>query len=188
MTETRTTLCDSGKYFGQCKYAKSESLPTANSEQVTLDSMHTTFPLNQTLYFDFSHDTNIVSIFTALGFVQFANLLPAVGPLANYTPLVSRLTPFGARMDIEIISTPQPVAADRCFDCTSSNSTGCYEQGSITKYVHVLINQRTVPLGKNYAACEDRLDGWCELSTFITWQQANLAAAEFQYACFGNYR
>lgn len=163
-------------------------LTKTKGNQVTLDGMPTTFPLNQTLYFDFSHDTNIASIITALGFTQFAGFLPATGPPANYTPLVSRLTPFGARMDIEIITAPQPVAANRCFDCSSSNSTGCYEQGSTTKYVHVLISQRTVPLGKNYAACGDRVDGWCELSTFISWQQANLQAAEFQYACFGNYR
>src|SRR5271170_820197 len=29
--------------------------------------MNSTFPLNQTLYFDFSHDTNIMSIITAFG-------------------------------------------------------------------------------------------------------------------------
>lgn len=34
----------------------------ATQVNVTLDSMASTFPLNQSLYFDFSHDTNIMSI------------------------------------------------------------------------------------------------------------------------------
>ena len=149
--------------------------------------MPTTFPLNQTLYFDFSHDTNIVSIITALGLTQFATYLSPTGPPANHTPLTSALVPFGGRFDIEIINAPQPIAANRSFDCTFTASAGCYEPGGPTKYVHMLINQRTVPLGKNYAACGDRVDGWCELSTFIAWQQENVQLANFDYACFGNY-
>ena len=42
----------------------------------TLDNMTSTFPLNQSLYFDFSHDTNIMGILTAFGFTQFATYLP----------------------------------------------------------------------------------------------------------------
>lgn len=43
----------------------------------TLDNMTSTFPLNQSLYLDFSHDTNIMGILTAFGFTQFAAVLPA---------------------------------------------------------------------------------------------------------------
>lgn len=42
----------------------------------TLDNMTSTFPLHQSLYFDFSHDTNIMSILTAMGFTQFDTFLP----------------------------------------------------------------------------------------------------------------
>ena len=150
--------------------------------------MATTFPLNQTLYFDFSHDTNIASVVTALGLTQFATYLPSTGPPLNHTPLVSSLVPFAGRIDIEIITAPQPIAEDRPFDCSSSNSTGCYTLGDTTKYVHILINQRTVPLGRqNNSGCGDRVDGFCELHTFIAWQQSNLAIAQFEYACNGDY-
>jgi hypothetical protein len=42
----------------------------------TLDSSPKTFPLNQNLYLDFSHDTTIFSMVTALGLTQFRELLP----------------------------------------------------------------------------------------------------------------
>lgn len=149
--------------------------------------MPSTFPLNQTLYFDFSHDTNMASVITALGLTQFATYLPPTGPPAGHTPLAAALVPFAGRFDIEIITAPHAVAANRSSDCSTGNSTGCYTSGGITKYVHMLINQRTVPLGKNFAACGNRVDGWCELTTFIAWQQMNLQLADFNYACSGNY-
>lgn len=49
--------------------------PTAQIN-TTLDSSKKTFPLNQSLYFDFSHDTNIMAILTAFGLTQFAEVLP----------------------------------------------------------------------------------------------------------------
>lgn len=64
----------------------------------TMDGMTATFPLNQTLYFDFSHDTNIMSIITAFGLKQFAQELPATGPPDDQQLIVSHTTPFGARM------------------------------------------------------------------------------------------
>lgn len=46
---------------------------------LTLDNNTRTFPLNQTLYFDFSHDTNMAAILTAFGLRQFAAVLPTSG-------------------------------------------------------------------------------------------------------------
>jgi hypothetical protein len=43
----------------------------------TLDNSSTTFPLDQSINLDFSHDTNIMSILTAFGLEQFAQFLPA---------------------------------------------------------------------------------------------------------------
>ncbi len=51
--------------------------PTAQIN-TTLDSQNSTFPvsLDQNLFFDFSHDTNIMAILTAFGLTQFAEVLP----------------------------------------------------------------------------------------------------------------
>lgn len=45
----------------------------------TLDHDASTFPLDQSLYFDFSHYLTIGSAMTAFGLTQFAQFLPASG-------------------------------------------------------------------------------------------------------------
>lgn len=43
---------------------------------LTLDDNEATFPTDQTLYFDFSHDANIAAVLTAFNLTQFAPTLP----------------------------------------------------------------------------------------------------------------
>lgn len=122
---------------------------------------------------------NIAAVLTAFGLTQFAQFLPAAGPPANQQLIVSHLEPFGARLDIEIIKAPSPVAANRT---TSANA---YLSGSPTTYVHFIVNQRTLPLGASFAACGNRTDGWCELNTFLSIQNSSLATAMYNYSCNG---
>lgn len=145
----------------------------------TLDGDESTFPLNQTLYFDFSHDTNIMSILTAFGLTQFNQYLPTTGILEGRYLQVSHLEPFAARLDIEIIKAPKPVPADRENDYD--------EHGDPTTYVHFLLNQRTLPLGFSYKSCGRRADGWCELSAFLKETANLLEEAQYEYSCFGEY-
>lgn len=146
---------------------------------VTLDNNTETFPLNQSLYLDFSHDTNIVSILSAFGLRQFSQLLPNSTNPGSHNFTVSHITPFGARLDIEIIKTPKPLAADR---------SGYLQTGGETKYVHFVLNQRTVPLGWSFPECdEQRLDGWCEFETFLRVQEKMPGLARYDYACHGDY-
>ncbi|KAI9053775.1 hypothetical protein LZ554_002724 [Drepanopeziza brunnea f. sp. 'monogermtubi'] len=143
----------------------------------TLDSSTETFPLNQSLYFDFSHDTNIMSILTAFGFKQFNAFLPATHYPGPHNLTVSHLEPFGARLDIEIIKTPSPLSAQRV-----------YEEGEETMYIHFILNQRTLPLGLNFPECgADRLDGWCELEAFLKTQEKAEELARYDEACNGDY-
>jgi hypothetical protein len=126
---------------------------------------------------------SIASILTAFGLTQFAQFLPPTGPPANQQMIVSHMEPFGARLDIEVISAPQPVAANR------TNSTNAYSgtSGAPTKYIHFALNQRTIPLGASYAACGNRTDGWCPLSTFLSTAAGLLATAQYNFSCNGNY-
>ncbi|KAF4455445.1 hypothetical protein F53441_2234 [Fusarium austroafricanum] len=158
---------------------KNHTLGYSGSQiNTTLDSMKETFPLNQSLYFDFSHDTNIISILTAFGFRQFAEELPADKYPGDHEFVVSKLTPFGARLDIEIIKAPKPVSPER----------DGYLDGKETKYIHFVLNQRTVPLGRSFPECDvNRKDGWCELDTFIKIQDKMTEKAQFEYSCFGDY-
>jgi len=157
---------------------KNHTLGYSGSQiNVTLDSNPETFPLNQSLYFDFSHDTNIASVLTAFGLRQFADELPATENHGNHTFKVAHVTPFGARLDIEVIKTPKPL---------SPNRDG-YLRGEETKYIHFILNQRTLPLGKSFPECEDRKDGWCEFETFLKIQDGMADKAQYDHACFGDY-
>ncbi|MCJ1358238.1 MAG: hypothetical protein MMC33_008237 [Icmadophila ericetorum] len=169
-------------------------------DNVTLDSMPETFPLNQTLYFDFSHDANIASILTAFGFRQFSQFLPTTGPPLDQQMIVSHVVPFGARLDIEIIYAPEPVSPTRTAARKPNDAylqrdqrDRRYQKDQAivgvepTKYIHFILNQRTLPLGQSFPECGDRTDGWCELDTFIDLQQDSSGLAQYEYACFGDY-
>ncbi|KAL2839281.1 histidine phosphatase superfamily [Aspergillus pseudoustus] len=153
---------------------------------MTLNADPSSFPVNQTLYFDFTHDGDILAVLTAFGLKQFAEVLPREGPPPRHRFFItSHLVPFAARLDIEIIQTPRPVSAKR-------NALGqgkdVYERtGCTTQYVHFLLNQRTIPLGHSFPECGNRDDGWCELDTFLRIQKTSLGQARFDYACNGNY-
>ncbi|OQE21273.1 hypothetical protein PENSTE_c012G05655 [Penicillium steckii] len=152
---------------------------------VTLDTNPVTFPLNQSLYFEFTHDANIISVLAALGMTQFADFLPLAGPPKKQQFVASKLVPFGGRFNIEIIKTPHKVSARRSSDGATAHD---YLHGTgETRYVHFIQNQRTVPLHASFHACEKRDDGWCELSTFLEVQRESLSKAEYQHACFGDW-
>ena len=159
---------------------KNHTLGYSGSQiNVTLDNSTETFPLNQSLYLDFSHDTNIISILAAFGLRQFASpVLPNSTYPGPHNFTVSHITPFGARLDIEIIRAPKPVAANRSG----------YLPGRETKYVHFVLNQRTVPLGWSIPECDAaRLDGWCEFDAFIAAQDKMAGLAKYDLACHGHY-
>lgn len=155
--------------------------PTAQVN-VTLDNNTATFPLDQALNFDFSHDTNIMSILTAFGLKQFAPFMPATDYTTNRSLVVSHMEPFAARLDIEVIEAPHPVLSARAGGGAAYN-----DSGAPTKYIHFLLNQRTVPLYRSFPECGARDDGWCELDTFMKVQQTKLAEAEYDWSCWGDY-
>ena len=151
--------------------------PSGTQVNTTLDSMPSTFPVNQTINFDFSHDVNIMSDLTALGLTQFAPLLPA-DHIVPRDLIVSHMEPFAARLDIEVINTPHPIKAENCQD---------YDEGGPTSYVHFVLNQRTIPLGKSYTQCGSLQNGWCEFGAFLNATVNIVEESQFEYACFGNY-
>jgi len=144
--------------------------------------MTSTFPLNQSLNFDFSHDVNIASVLTAFGLTQFGGFISNNTYQANRSLIVSNMEPFGARLDIELIKTPQPVSANR-----TAATSNPYTTGNATTYIHFVLNQRTIPLGQSLSACGKRSDGWCELQTFLGTQANALQLSNFDYACNATY-
>jgi hypothetical protein len=148
--------------------------------------MESTFPTSQALNFDFSHDTNIAAVLTAFGLTQFAEYIPSDKPASeNRTFVVSHMEPFACVLDIRIIDSPKPLKSDRDTQCRDASA---YESaGEKTNYVQFLLNQRTIPLGKSFAGCGQRSDGWCELGSFLEAQADASEKANFEYACYGDY-
>ena len=118
----------------------------------TLDASPKTFPLDRTLYADFSHDNEMVSIYSALGlFKQY--LLPdqkldPTNPSSVRTWITSNLVPFSARMIVEklecgITQLPLPKGA----------------------FIRILVNDAVQPL----EFCGG-IGGLCELHAFVASQ------------------
>jgi Histidine phosphatase superfamily (branch 2) len=144
------------------------------NENSILDDSASTFPLNQTLNLDFTHDTNIANVITALRLAQFSQFLPTKGPPANQQLITSHMEPFAARLVLEKIECSAPIAENR---------TGAVK-GNATTYMHLLLNQRTIPLGLSYEKCGNRSDGWCEYDAFLSTLQTLNDAANFTYVCY----
>ncbi|KAL4804269.1 histidine phosphatase superfamily [Aspergillus unguis] len=110
----------------------------------TLDSNPATFPLNRTLYADFSHDNSMVSIFFAMGLYNGTDPLSqtsveTISQMDGYA--ASWAVPFGARAYVEAMR------------CTSQDEP----------LVRVLVNDRVVPLH----GCEVDELGRCGLRDWV---------------------
>ena len=113
----------------------------------TLDASPETFPLNRTLYADFSHDNTMVSIYSALGLFR-QHLLPGQKLDPNHpsllrTWILSSMVPFSGRVVVEKLectAIPLPAAT----------------------FVRILVNDAVQPL----EFCGG-VAGLCELHTFV---------------------
>ncbi|KIJ69724.1 hypothetical protein HYDPIDRAFT_22894 [Hydnomerulius pinastri MD-312] len=109
----------------------------------TLDSSPVTFPLDRTFYADFSHDNQMISIYSALGlFVQPHDLNPKKLDKKR-TWFDSRMVPFSARLITEKLQ--------------------CMENGQSGDYVRIFVNDALQPLD----FCGATGNGLCTLDNFI---------------------
>lgn len=110
----------------------------------TLDSDPRTFPLNRKIYVDFSHDNDMIHIFSALGLLHGVPSLDrmrrmTLEQMAGYS--ASHAVPFAGRMVVEKIT------------CS----------GQQDEKVRILLNGRVWPL----VTCAANAAGMCSLSDFI---------------------
>ncbi|OOF91715.1 hypothetical protein ASPCADRAFT_177108 [Aspergillus carbonarius ITEM 5010] len=162
---------------------------SSSSANLTLNTNPVTFPTNQSLYFDFAHDNILTSVLTAFGFRQFADLpLPdflTTSPSSESHFQTSKLIPFAARLNIEIIDAPHKIIPNRTHTIQDPYLKDTLE----TRYIHFLVNQRTVPLHKSFPEdCPYRSDGWCELDSFLAVQRQSLDKAKYDYSCVGDWK
>ncbi|KAG9317928.1 histidine phosphatase superfamily [Chiua virens] len=108
----------------------------------TLDHNPTTFPLDLTFYADFSHDNEMVSIFSAIGLFPQAEPLNTTSPNPDRTWVISNMVPFSGRLITERLT------------CDGVES------------VRMLVNDAVQPL----AFCDADEYGVCTLSNFVASQ------------------
>ena len=128
----------------------------------TLDESPITFPLDRSFYADFSHDNQMISIYSALGlFVQPHELTPT--RLAKKrTWKDSQMVPFSGRMITEKL------------ECRGRGNRG-------GESVRVLVNDAIQPL----AFCGAQGDGLCTLANFVESQDYARNNGEGDWAlCF----
>ncbi|KAJ7681800.1 histidine phosphatase superfamily [Mycena rosella] len=107
----------------------------------TLDADPATFPLDRTVYADFSHDNAMVAIFGALGLFRQPRPLSTAGPDARRTWRTHEMVPFSGRMVVEKLA------------CDGG------------EYVRILVNDALQPL--EFCAADGVGVGLCELSAFV---------------------
>lgn len=135
----------------------------------TLDSSPATFPLNRTLYADFSHDNTMVTIYAALGLFEQLHPLDPHLPDPERAWVLSRMVPFAGRMVTEKLQ------------CLTSTRPGRSAGMSMAQYVRILVDDKVQPL----KFCGAGEHGLCELSAFVASQAYARADGEGDFEkCF----
>ncbi|KAF8898866.1 histidine phosphatase superfamily [Infundibulicybe gibba] len=133
----------------------------------TIVSNNATFPLNQPIYVDASHDTILTAIYTAFNFTSLA----ATGPLpTDHIPVgrtyhSNQLAPFGSNLVGQVLSCP-----------ASSKPT----------HIRWILNDGVLPL-TGIKGCQANKDGLCDLDTFIAAMKQRIQEVDFNFGCFANY-
>lgn len=109
----------------------------------TLDSSPITFPLNRSIYADFSHDNEMIAIYAALGIFRQPVPLDPIRRDDDRTWITSHLVPFNSKFVTERLS------------CDGVEN------------VRMLLNDGIVPLKD---VCNAGDDGLCTLEAFVASQ------------------
>ncbi|KAG8911528.1 hypothetical protein FRC00_006334 [Tulasnella sp. 408] len=136
---------------------------TTNS---TLDNNPITFPLNQALYVDATHEVVVLNIITALNLSNFAE----TGPLPfDHIPekrsfVASQLAPFGTNMQFQLLSC----------DSTPGDQ------------IRIIINDGVSPL-TGIEGCPENKHGLCPVDTFVRAQKKIISETDWEWGCCGDW-
>ena len=124
----------------------------------TLDSSPATFPLDRPMYADFSHDNQMVAIYSAIGLFEPKKKLSTTSADPDRTWKVLNMVPFAARMVTEKLK------------CSKGD------------FVRIFVNDALQPLD----FCGANSSGMCSLDDFVKSQSyvRDNGKGDFQ-KCFG---
>lgn len=129
---------------------------TQTSENITLNSNPITFPVDRKFYADFTHDSVIAGVISALNLPDFTVPLPIMTPDVNRKYITSNIVPFGARLVFEEIS------------CSNVEEAELGKQKLETgSFIRMFLNEAIIDLHQ-LKDCQNRKDGMCSRDEFIS--------------------
>ncbi|KAL5520875.1 hypothetical protein ACEPAF_2878 [Sanghuangporus sanghuang] len=137
------------------------------STNATITDSNITFPLDQPIYADATHDNTIASITVALNFTSLAGNgpLPTDHTPENQTYFVNQIAPFASQLVGQVMFCPAL---------------------QVPRQIRWLLNDAVIPL-TGIIGCPEDENGLCPLSEFISAMRTRLAEVDFAFDCFGNY-
>lgn len=137
-----------------------------SSTNSTLDDNPITFPLDQSLYVDATHDTVLLNVITTLNLTRFSEQ----GPLP-YTHIVkdrkfrsSELASFAANIQLQLL------------EC----------QSLLGSQIRIIINDGVVPL-TGIRGCPEHKDGICPLDAFVEAMKEIVKGTNWLRDCHGDW-
>ncbi|KAA1471725.1 phosphoglycerate mutase-like protein [Dentipellis sp. KUC8613] len=133
----------------------------------TLASSNITFPLNQPIYVDATHDVVISSILVAMNFTSLAasGPLPSTHIPENQSWKISQIVPFATRLVGQVLS--------------------CHDSDEPT-HIRFMLNDAVLPM-TGLKGCKANKHGLCAFDNFIAGMQARVDEIDYQFDCFANY-
>lgn len=160
-----------------------------SSINYTYDDNIKTFPLDQPLYMDMSHDDIIVSVLTALGLDYFKygphGLPVSVAHAPHRTFNLNQMTPFGARLFSEVWTCPNDFAF-KDLQVQKYKNPDLSSKSDTTEYIRFVLNNAPLPLD-GLKVCDGSVNGFCKVKNFLRAIPDLNKEAMYQEACYGDY-
>ncbi len=138
-----------------------------SSTNRTLDSDPVLFPLNQSIYADFTHEVSLLNVLAALNLTALSPAAPsATHPGADgHVFDAGKTVPMATHWEAQVL------------ECTASQPT---------KQIRFVLNDAVVPL--TYKGCDAKeFNGLCALDTVIEALKERIDEIDFDYDCYANY-
>lgn len=125
----------------------------------TLTSSPITFPLDRSIYADFSHDNLMIAVYSAMGLFKQAGHLDPSKPDPKRTWISSKLVPFSGRLVVERMQCSGQPRRHRIASRAEIDSQVVRKE----TFIRVLVNDAVQPL--NF--CGGDQQGLCTLGAFV---------------------
>lgn len=140
-----------------------------SSTNSTLDSNPKTFPLNQSIYADATHEVVVLDSLTAFNLSAIFSTGPvSATKRAPSSFIASQTVPFATHLHIQVME---------CSDMTP------------TKQMRFILNDAVLPIDQSWpgSGCESNKDGLCGFDNVVAALQRRNEEIDWEYDCFANY-